>query len=346
MIKLGKKGTEKLLGLTYDVIAIVGVIILLLFVFTLFATKADNATQDTMCRASVVLRGKASVALVDGLVEFEKITPLACHTNDLGKLNGGREEVKEDIAKYSAKCWWLFAEGSVPDLFKVDRKEKSCFVCYTFTIDENLDKGTASKVQIFTDEPEVEDRNGTITNYELTDYFVSEAYNPGIIYGGGTKNYFGTALEYELDAGIKEPREIKPSKISSKVVNSYVLDYSYLITEETKSKINEIGVELQQKNAGNMLVVVADEFNSIEPSDARKIIENTRLNTNDTNYDAILFMLDLTNKKMRIHLGTDQSIFIKDYELNDIMEKEFSDAAKSCKGSTDPACNIKVCTLS
>ena len=48
---------------------------------------------------------------------------------------------KKRNSTMSAKCWWQFAEGSVPDLFKVDKIEKGCFVCYTFTIDENLDRG-------------------------------------------------------------------------------------------------------------------------------------------------------------------------------------------------------------
>ena len=64
-----------------------------------------------------------------------------------------------------------------------------------------------------------------------------------------------------------------------------------------------------------MFVVVAEEFKSMENSDARKIIENTHLNSNDTNYDAILVMLDLKNKNNENSSRYDLSVFIKEYEL-------------------------------
>jgi hypothetical protein len=93
---LNKKGDGK--ELLIEIIVIIAVIALIFYVVMKLADTSNESTQDMLCRGSVIVRGKASVALVKGLVEFEKITPLACHTKDLGKLKGSREEIKKDIA--------------------------------------------------------------------------------------------------------------------------------------------------------------------------------------------------------------------------------------------------------
>lgn len=339
MFKLGKKGTEeKTVGLLYELIAIAAVIIIVLVVFAVLNEKAEDSTEDSLCRTSVIVRSKASLAIVDNLVEFEKITPLACHTTDLGKLKGEREEVKEDIAKYSAKCWWMFAEGSVSDIFKTDKKENSCFVCYTFMIDDKLDEGLPSRVQIF-EEPKPEKREN-ISSYEMTNFLVSETYSPGLIYGGGTKSYYGGDYTYIGSVGIgEEPRIVNPSKIKSTLISGYLMDYSYMMSEQTKEEINKIGAEMQLNNAGNLLVIVAENFRSMKNSDAREIIENTKLNSNDTNYDGTLFLLDLKAQKIMVYMGSDNSVFVKEYELKDLLEESFDDIDSTCKG--DAKCNLE-----
>jgi len=338
MRPLSKKGEENSMNLLYEILAFVLVLIALLAVFFLLADRGEDSTQDILCRSSVVIRSKATLSIADGIVDFEKITPLACHTKDLGNLGKDREEVKSEIAKYSAMCWWQFAEGSVPDIFKADKKEKACFVCYTFTIDNKIDKGVQSRIQGF-NEPLVQDRS-LISSSEMTNFLLSETYDPALIYGGGTKNYFGDSYIYDADVGISaDARTMSASKIKSTSVNGYISDYSYMITEKTKEEINKIGAEPQINDAGNIFVVVAEDFKSMENSDAREIIENIKLNSNDTNYDAILIMLDLKDKTIKVHLGSDHSVFIKDYEIKDILEDSFKDIGNKC--SKDNKCNLE-----
>ena len=46
----------------------------------------------------------------------------------------------------------------------------------------------------------------------MTNFLVSEMYNPGIIYGGGTKNYFG--LDYMYGIAVSVCRRAKNNKSS------------------------------------------------------------------------------------------------------------------------------------
>jgi hypothetical protein len=330
MIK-SRKGEDS--SINTLVTLIIGIVVLIAIIGTIvfMAARSDEATQNTLCRASVILRGKATVTLVSGVVNMEKLTPIVCRTKNLGPLKGDREQIKKQIANRAAMCWWQFAEGSVQDIFKVERKEKACFVCYTFQITKSLDNGTESLIKFF---PEPETRqNNNISSGEMVNYLASVSYNPGVIYGGGTKNYFGTSYGYDIDLGIENPRVIKPSQLTSKLVSGYVMDYGYILTPENRAKIEQMGIDMQKKHAGNLLVITADKFKSMDPSDARGIIESTHLNTNETEYDGLLVMLDLQNETIRVHAGSDLSVFIKDYDINDILENEFKkaeDAADKC----------------
>ncbi|MGV8163009.1 MAG: TPM domain-containing protein [Candidatus Nanoarchaeia archaeon] len=329
MFKMNKKGEEGVRATLLELLVMIGVLGILVFVFISLRESAENATADTLCRSSVLIRGKATVSIVDNLVEFEKITPLACNTRDLGTLKGDREEVKKQIADYSTRCWWQFAEGSVADLFKVDRKEKSCFVCYTFNIKDGLDEGIKAREQIF---EELSRPSDTISSQEFTNFLVSEAYNPAIIYGGGTKNYYGIEYEYALNLEVSDPpREIRTSRIESTLISGHVMDYWFKINDEAEQSINEVGAELQLNNVGNLLVIVAEDFNSMDKSDAREIIEDTRLNSNSTSYDSVLILVSIKQKKIRIHAGSDLSIYLKEYKMNEIMDEHFK-SLTSCDG--------------
>lgn len=320
------------------------VLLVLISVIIIFAQKSDKATQHTLCRASVILRGKATITLIQGVANMEKLTPLVCTTSDLGTLKGDREGVKKQIADNMAKCWWQFAEGSVQDIFMVERKEKGCFVCYTFNLEKDLDLGEDSKINIMA-EPAVRDKNN-VSMLEMTNYLFSESYNPGIIYGGGTKNYLGIVYSYGIDGGFNDPEVYRQNRLKRAGVNGFVLDYAGTLSSTDKEKISLIGSELQQKHLGNLLVLTAEEFNGIEKTDARAVIENTNLNTNSTSFDGILVMIDYSQQKIRIHIGSDLSVLIKEYELSDILEREFTkvkdDELNDC---TDSVCRVNAINL-
>jgi hypothetical protein len=328
---LKNRGNKKgvLFGSLLHVIISVVVIVIILGITALLVYEGSNAVSKESCRTSVVIRAKAALNLFN-VIKIEQISPLVCQTQELGTIRGSREEIKREIADNAASCWWQFAEGAVPDVFKVEKIESGCFVCYTFSIKDNMDAGTPSLLAAF-EEPQMRDKN-KISNAEMTNFLISESYNPGLIYGGGTKNYFGFESEYDKKYAFKgEPREIRASSIKAGLVSGFVMDFSYTLDDETKNKLNEIGSELQQKNISNMLVVVADTFKDMQREDARKIIENTNLNSNESAFDGTVVVMDLKNHKMRIHMGADLSILIKEYDLAKIMEDKFKAIETECK---------------
>jgi uncharacterized membrane protein YgcG len=326
-LRPNKKGV--LFGSLLGVIISVIVVVIILGVTALLLVKGSDTISKESCRGSVVVRAKAVLNLFN-VVKMEQITPLACETHNLGTIRGSREEIKREIADNAASCWWQFAEGEVPDVFKVEKIESGCFVCYTFTIKDNMDSGTPSLLAAF-EEPQMRDEN-KISNAEMTNFLISESYNPGLIYGGGTKNYFGFESEYDEKYAFKgEAREIRASSIKAGLVSGFVMDFSYTLDEETKNKLNEIGSELQQKNISNMLIVVADTFKDMKREDARIIIENTNLNSIESAFDGIVVTMDLKNRKMRIHMGADLSVLIKEYDLAKIMEDKFAAIETECK---------------
>jgi hypothetical protein len=334
-----RKGDATISTLGTLIIA-VAVLIVVIAIIVVIAARSDEATQNTLCRASVILRGKARVDIVKGVYSVEKITPIACRTRNLGTLKGDRETIKQKIAARSARCWWQFAEGSVQDLFKKDYKENACFVCYTFNIPDNLDNGTESRMNFFNEGT----RSKTeISSAEIMNYLASTAYNPAIIYGGGTKNYFGANYTFKIDTGSEGAvmEEMRPRDFDSKLVSGYVLDYAYMLTPETKDRLEQIGIGLQEKKLANLLVITADEFSSMDRSDARTIIENTRLNTNETTYDGLLVILDLKNRMVRVHAGSDLSAFIKEYDVAKILGDEFGKAEDASGDCPDRACMLQ-----
>jgi hypothetical protein len=170
---------------------------------------------------------------------------------------------------------------------------------------------------------------------------VSEEYNPALIYGGRTNNYYGRDYDYEIPIDVEEfPREVKVRKLKSAPITGYVMDYSFYINEKTMTAINAKAAELQQADSANLLVVAGETFDSFENSDARRIIEGTRLNSNTTQQDALLVLVDFQNHKIKIYAGSELSLFMKDYDIQDILDEEFEKARTEAKN-----CPTKVCKL-
>jgi hypothetical protein len=334
-MKLSKKGislpSEYSAGLILAAVAAFMLLVLLI----IFLTSSKSLGQETACRNSVEIRGKLTMDILG--IKEEKLTPIACTTVELDKFDGTREEVKKQIADYSASCWRQFAEGSVPDLFSSSGGDKQCFVCYYFSTPKEMDKGVPPKLK-FMDEPEIRDVN-VISSGEMTNFFTAEVYNPGVLRGGGTDNYIGNIYDYGLDFGLGDTgTKVRVGSIDSTLLSGYLMDNSYMISPEARAEIDKMGAELQERDMANMLVIVADEFSSIDKSDARQIMERAGLNSNKTNYDGLLIMLDLKNHKIRVQAGIDLSIYIKDYDISKIMEENFKDVGKDCQ---DKDCKAK-----
>lgn len=132
-------------------IILVGFITILLFI-KFFAAKADTATAEIMCRASIMAREKTTTDKF--MVKDVTPVPLLCKSLEIKiPITNGekKEDVEREFADAMARCWWQFGEGLVGDVFKeTSMSGQNCMMCYIVstgkTINrENLDQNTISQ---------------------------------------------------------------------------------------------------------------------------------------------------------------------------------------------------------
>jgi hypothetical protein len=341
---------------------VAGTIILFLAVAYLIR-NVTSTTEEVVCRNSVILRSKATLTIpIAGMdiAKIEKFTPLACTPQNIGMLKGSREEIKHQIAELSARCWWMYLEGSVPNLFdSKEKNESSCGICYYFQIPANMDAGSVSTEYVYFQEltkknltilkEREPDLQGLEFNYETINYdnteiirpknlisqqefynfLLAEQYNPKVIYGGGTQNYIGDVHEFTSlintrneEIRLRDIKEFPPT---------HLLDNAFLITQETQEKIMEFGAKLYRQENSILLVVVAEKINRNDRQDARRLIEQLNLNSMNGIYDAVLITIDVSKGEIRIHAGNYLERRVKEYELSMMLQNSFSSTITSQK---------------
>lgn len=317
--KMNKIGSaivsDKLIGIIILIVSIAAIVMAINY----FVDSADPATREQMCRFSVLAN---SNSLDTEYVKTSIDVPLACHTVDLKTLDGDRERIKRQIAYYAAKCWYQYAEGDVKDVFNTEEGKRECGVCYTFTMPDKPFPGVNTGRTDFVFEEPSSLNPKVITPSEIYNYLWLTTYNPGIIYGGGSKFYIGSKAEFKYPK-IDEPIEKDVDDIVSIPIDSYVKDYSRRISSETIQKLDEQGKRLKEKGSVNMLVLFADEFDEIDKEAAIKIIESPKigLNSEDEVYDSLFIMVDLKNEVVRVTGGRDLEVFIKDFEIEEMLAR-------------------------
>lgn len=285
--------------------------------------RGGDLGRETICRDSVLVRQQASINYAGtNKPLIEKPTPLLCSPLDKKTLKGDRESVKRQIADLSAKCWWMYAEGTIGDLFQNEQGEKGCNVCYFFKIEDGLDEGVKSTREFFKEESRVlnDDR---ITAPEMYNFLIDNDYNAKLAYGGGTKHYISDDYEFSSSYDVTNPSTISLSDIEM-IPDNYVLDYSGKISKDTTDKIKSMGDWLIQKDKGRLLVVVADEIKRHDKSTTRMLIEDLGLDSDKNVYDAILVTIDLENEQIRLTMGISLEQYVYEFELQELMKKQFS----------------------
>lgn len=122
-------------------------IVLILLVNTIIK-GVSSSSEELACRNSVLIRAKAKLN-IPVLGELDKFTSLVCNSISLGELKGNREEIKAQVADLAGRCWWMYLEGSVPNLFEADTNENKCGVCYYFRIPPDMDAGRLNEYRYF-----------------------------------------------------------------------------------------------------------------------------------------------------------------------------------------------------
>ncbi|PIN81027.1 hypothetical protein COV13_02440 [Candidatus Woesearchaeota archaeon CG10_big_fil_rev_8_21_14_0_10_32_9] len=293
--------------------------LIILSVIYIIINSGSTAAQESVCRDSVIIKGKANL-VINNIEVFSKATPLICEPIDKGNLDSDRETIKRQIADMAAQCWWMYAEGGITDLFDSTQNQKGCGVCYFFSIRDNLDEGQKNKT--FFQEPARSPK--FISSQELYNYMMGNNYNAKLLSGGGTINYVGDIYEFEHEIVLPPSvQEVRLSQIQY-ISGDYLEDFSGVISQETKNKVREIGNHLLEKDAGSLLVLVADKFDSLDKSRARRFIENIGLNTEKDKYDALLVLIDLDSSKIRIQMGADLEKYVNEYDLSNMMSQAFA----------------------
>ncbi|MBT4445840.1 hypothetical protein HOA92_04335 [archaeon] len=119
--------------------------------------EGDDLALETACRQSINIRASTVLWAKSTFLEKEaqlNLVPPLCTTIDK-RLEGSKEEVIEEIADLSARCWWMFAEGRYDEILSgnedkigqmmgMTKGENDCFICYSLLMDEDDFEGETS----------------------------------------------------------------------------------------------------------------------------------------------------------------------------------------------------------
>ena len=296
-------------------VAVIGVLLLIVYVF-LDSGKA--IASDTACTTSVWLRSEVSVDL--GLVRADNFLPLVCPTQDIGTLDGNRNEVKGQIAQMASTCWDNYAQGRVRNLFKSDRGERDCGVCYTFKISD-VPAGSVPSVEgMFFEESSRE--SGVIKSEEMYNFMFFNVYQRSVVRGGNLDNYMSGVFDFRYNFGISDPERINTRDVEVTASNLFVNDYADILNEFTIESINTLGQDLLRENRANLHVVIAENFDDINPRRGRQIIENNDINS-ENRYDALLIMIDLKEQRVLVRMGRELETFVYEHQIPGLIRQAF-----------------------
>ena len=280
--------------------------------------SGKGVAQETTCRTSVITSQKIQVDNI--FVSFS--APRTCKPIPIGELEGTREEIKYQISELAAKCWWMWLEGSITDVFGANRGQTACSVCYYFTIPEPMDLGRQSTRQFF-QEVIVNERNHSVIEIdEMYNYMIGTTYDRKILYGGGTKQYIGDVYNDFRGITLPNPQEIRLAHDLSSVPRTHIQDFTGKIKKETETEIEQLGQLLYEQDA-LLFVVVADKIQRNDRTDARRLIESLNMNSAPNKYDAALITIDATKGEIRMHLGGEHQQYIDELEIEPLLKLTF-----------------------
>ncbi len=313
MAKLNKKGegTEDstIVVFVIAIIAMIGIFAIVYF----FTDRGSDIAQMNLCRSSIVAR------------DFTDAWPVTCTTKNEGTISGNREEVKEEISKLAAKCWFQFNQGRTRDVFADDHGESTCFVCYYFKIDGGMDEGEEPEVEIVSPEPPLSERSPDMVSMEELYNYMASARNqlPGLA-GGQIEQYVGSYYEFNYNGFYNDtPQIVRTRDITTAPLRDFVLDYTGHIPASTREHISEEGTTLLTENRANLLVVAANEFHSRDKTAARQIINGLDLHSSDEKQDGIIVMIDFNHRIVRVHMGSEHADEFQDHNIRLMIREQF-----------------------
>ncbi len=130
-------------GTIIEALLILITFIVIVTVFKIAASRADEKTQENLCRGFNAIR--YGTQELTGL----QIGPRACKTIDKKDVPGDdyKEHVdgikagaQAEIRDLMARCWWMWLEGNQKNMFEKSwyNIKNGCFICYTFSLDKGV----------------------------------------------------------------------------------------------------------------------------------------------------------------------------------------------------------------
>ena len=145
-------------GTLIEALLILMTFVVIVMVFQIAASRADEKTQENLCRGFNAIRYGTQE-----LTGFQ-IGPKACNTIDKkdvpsdnyeNHVDGIQAGAQAEIRKLLTRCWWMWLEGNHRDMFETSTlsiKEK-CFMCYTFSLDKKAESISYQQLSASLSEP-------------------------------------------------------------------------------------------------------------------------------------------------------------------------------------------------
>ncbi len=128
---MNKEGAVLTMSVIVKIIILIAGTALVLVAIRGFWLELGEKDTEIICEQSVNIKSRSAINI--GSLEEVKFTPLLCQTQDK-ELKGDKEEVMKELAKLTARCWKMFAQGRTEAIFQnvpgiVGNNQG--FVCYT-----------------------------------------------------------------------------------------------------------------------------------------------------------------------------------------------------------------------
>ena len=137
--------------------------------FSMLFAKAPEKASESLCRSFNAARINSP-----DLPTIGKVVPNACKTIHKEVPGDGYPQTKEGamqhIADLSAKCWWMWLEGVSNKMFDLQWTPFSkdpCFICYSFTIKEDIQDFDGTDLRLYLGETEYIVRDDSDQCYPL-----------------------------------------------------------------------------------------------------------------------------------------------------------------------------------
>ncbi len=329
---------------------IISFILITGFIGTFFS-KLNDLSDEEACRASVIMRSKASIDLK--IHKFTNLFPLTCKTKDyvLPTKNNYKnsaekeEEIEDEIADLMAKCWWQFGNGNLNDILDEDVwGKRKCHVCYTFKIEK-------------------EENSQPISIDKFIDFLSTRPYHPGLLMSGGAVQGSRGVLTFHPQKTLdrqrnKEKMTVQRLLSAESRLTTYVADFTGVMSDEDLAELRNSLFDISAGQAIEPALIIVQSlpenvYSEENPSLPTKIMNEWGVGSEEE-LNGIVFIFDLSRGKLLFatQLGADavlpkqliEQLFSKDFkplaEQNKINEalklfvKDLGEAVKN-KGTYD-----------